>query len=55
MTSPVLLARCENRVEPDGSHCPGLLRFRWGQSQAACDACGAFCGIAVADWLEVIR
>jgi hypothetical protein len=49
----VLVARCENVHEPDGTPCTGRLSFRWGQSDAACDTCGARCGIAVADWLAV--
>jgi hypothetical protein len=49
----VLVARCENVHEPDGTPCTGRLAFRWGQSEAACDTCGGRCGIAVADWLTV--
>jgi hypothetical protein len=55
MTTRVLVASCDNRSEPDGVRCPGLLRYRWGQSEAACDTCGGRCGIAVATWLEVER
>jgi hypothetical protein len=52
-TATVLIARCENLQEPDGAPCPGRLTFRWGQSDAACDTCGARCGVAVAAWLAV--
>lgn len=49
----VLVARCENVTEPDGTPCPGRLRYHWGQSDAACDTCGGRCGIAVANWERV--
>jgi hypothetical protein len=51
-----LIARCENVTGygEDETSCPGLLHFRWGMSQAACDVCGAWCGVAVADWVEVV-
>lgn len=54
---PTLVARCSNYPEPDAgrTRCPGRLRFRWGQSEAPCDTCGARCGVAVADWVEVTR
>ena len=55
MSDAVLVAHCENEKAPDYTRCTGRLRFRWGQSQAACDTCGAYCGIAVADWVEVER
>jgi hypothetical protein len=48
-----LIARCTNVSEPDGRDCPGLLRYLWGQIEAACDTCGARCGIAVALWIDV--
>jgi hypothetical protein len=48
-----LVAECGNRIEPDGHRCVGQLRYRWGMTEAACDACGARCGIAVAEWLTV--
>lgn len=50
---PVLVARCTNYLEDVDAPCAGLMRFRWGQSEAACHACGARCGVAVADWLRV--
>lgn len=49
-----LLAHCDNVTDDfKGGRCPGLLRYRWGQSDAACDTCGARCGIAVATWARV--
>ena len=51
--SAVLVASCENLIEPEGTTCQGLLRYRWGQSAVPCDACGAYCGIAVAPWVRV--
>lgn len=67
--TPVLLARCENTSwddkpeppRPDGwvrsglreRRCDGVLRYRWGQTEAACNVCAARCGIAVADWTSV--
>ncbi|TYP82050.1 hypothetical protein [Blastococcus xanthinilyticus] len=53
---PVLVARCENSTwTDDGAEvfCRGQLRFTWGQSQAPCSTCGAWCGVAVADWTAV--
>lgn len=60
MNDAVLVARCENElVDLTRSatliRCDGHLRYRWGQAQAACDTCGAYCGIAVAEWLEVVH
>lgn len=48
-----LVARCENVDETTEARCTGRLRFTWGMPEAACDACGARCGIAVAEWLRV--
>ncbi len=51
-----LIAACGNtHWNEDGADdgCPGELRFRWGMTQAECDTCGAWCGIAVADWSRV--
>lgn len=53
--SKVLVAQCENFREVEQQPCFGRLRFRWGQSQVACDTCGAYCGIAVADWILVFE
>jgi hypothetical protein len=50
---PELVALCGNVDEFDGTHCSGRLRYRWGQTEAACDTCGARCGIAVARWESV--
>lgn len=50
----VLIARCENYREDLDQPCTGRLRYRWGQIEAACDTCGGFCGVAVADWVEVV-
>jgi hypothetical protein len=52
-TTAVLIARCENYDEEKDAPCPGLLRFRWGMSEAACDLCGGWCGVAVARWERV--
>jgi hypothetical protein len=49
---PVLIAKCENEIE-QSDFCDGELRFEWGMGQAACDTCGAWCGIAVADWRRI--
>lgn len=49
----VLVARCKNHREDLDEPCTGRIRFRWGQSQAACDTCGGYCGIAVAAWERV--
>lgn len=51
--SAVLVAFCDNLIEPEGTTCTGRLRYRWGQSEAACDTCGGRCGIAVASWKQV--
>lgn len=58
--APVLIARCGNDLwelsrgaAPVMTRCAGLLRFRWGMTQAACDTCGAWCGVAVANWEAV--
>lgn len=51
--SQVLVARCDNYLEAEDKPCTGTLRFRWGMVQAACGACGGWCGIAVANWLTV--
>jgi hypothetical protein len=49
----VLVARCERYREDLDAPCTGRIRFRWGQSQAACGTCGAYCGVAVAAWERV--
>jgi hypothetical protein len=49
----VLIAECENQLEPGGERCPGRLRYARGQTEAACDLCGGRCGIAVAAWVAV--
>jgi hypothetical protein len=53
-TETVLTARCTNVMDRPptgtGTRCTGALEFRWGESQAKCPVCGAYCGIAVADW-----
>lgn len=53
---PLRTARCTNMIEhPDltVSPCPGLLRFARGDVQAKCEACGAWCGVDVADYITV--
>jgi hypothetical protein len=52
----ILVARCENEVEqPDltAIPCKGELHFEWGMQEAACKTCGAYCGVAVAEWIRV--
>lgn len=49
----VLVARCENYREDVDAPCAGRIRYRWGQTQAACDTCGGYCGVAVAAWERV--
>lgn len=51
--SRILVATCENLIEPEGRHCIGFVRYRRGESDAACDTCGGRCGIAVAEWSHV--
>jgi hypothetical protein len=59
MSGAVLVAACENElinlcISTRPTRCPGRLHYHWGQIEAACDRCGARCGIAVADWIEVV-
>jgi hypothetical protein len=51
--SAVLVARCASFNEMTEVVCPGELRFTWGMDQAACDTCGGWCGVAVANWVRV--
>lgn len=53
MARAVLVATCDNRIEPEGKGCIGLIRYAWGQTEGVCDRCGGRCGIAVADWSHV--
>jgi hypothetical protein len=48
-----LYARCDHVNEATDEQCSGQLMFWWGVTQAACDKCGAWCGISVAHWTEV--